>query len=56
MPTEPTQTFEILGLVKSDFMPIKIDGREIDLANVTPEVTAWLYARREKLPWLKWSE
>ena len=55
-PAASIRTFEIIGLVKSDFMPIKVEDRQVDLANVTPEVTAWLYERREQLPWLKWAE
>jgi hypothetical protein len=55
-PAEKVPSFEVLGLVKSDFMPMVIDGRQVDFANVTPEVTAWLHARRDQLPWLRWKE
>ncbi len=49
-------TFEVVGFEKSDHMPIAVDGRQIDLANVTPELTAWLYERRDMVSGLAWTE
>jgi len=48
--------FEIRGLVISDFMPIKLGEREINLARPTPDEVKLLSENRDKLPWLKWAE
>jgi hypothetical protein len=47
-------TFEVVGFKKSEQMLISIDGRQVNLAHPTPELTAWLYERREKLSGLRW--
>ncbi len=47
-------TFEVTGFEKSEQMHISIDGRQVNLAHPTPELTAWLYERREKLSGLRW--
>lgn len=48
--------YEIQGLVISDFMPIKLGERQINLAKPTPEEVQLLSENRDKLPWLKWPE
>ena len=49
-------TFEIVGFQPQDETFIAIDGRQVNLASPTPELTAWLYERRERIAGLKWSE
>ncbi|GAB2780427.1 hypothetical protein GCM10027275_24960 [Rhabdobacter roseus] len=53
---EPTpKPYEIVGLRKSDRMPVVIDGREVDLARITPELEAWLRARKDICPYIRWN-
>lgn len=53
-PAAAAPTFEVTGFVKSEEMYISVDGRLVNLAHPTPELTAWLYERREKLSGLRW--
>lgn len=48
--------YEIQGLVISDFMPIKLGDRQINLAKPTEEEVKILSDSRDMLPWLKWGE
>lgn len=48
--------YEIQGLVISDFMPIKLGDRQINLANPSAEEIKILSDSRDMLPWLKWAE
>ena len=48
--------YEIQGLVISDFMPIKLGERQINLAKPTDDEVKLLSENRDKLPWLKWAE
>lgn len=49
-------TFEVVGYQISDEMNISIDGRQVNLVNPSPELTAWLFERRDRIAGLKWSE
>lgn len=53
-PAALAPSFEVTGFVKSEEMFISIDGRQVNLAHPTPELTAWLYERRERLSGLRW--
>ena len=54
--TPAPPTFEVVGFQISDEILISVEGRQVNLANPTPELTAWLYDRREKLSGLRWNE
>jgi hypothetical protein len=49
-------TFQVVGFQISDEMFIAVDGRQVNLANPSAELTAWLYERREMLSGLSWTE
>ncbi len=51
-----TPTYQVVGFQVSDQMNIAIDGRQVNLADPTPELTAWLYERRDRIAGLQWSE
>lgn len=50
---ETAPAIEVVGLERSDYMPIHFDNRLFDLASLTPEDTAFLLQFPQQVPYLK---
>ena len=49
----PAPDYEVVGLVKSDHMPVNFEGQTYDLANLSPDQAAYLLGFPEQVPYLR---